>query len=292
MRELLKRRDLHHGWGNVGHAVPPGTTCHSKWHVNRGDGLMHPGKRPPCSSVPAGYVVQTDFGFCELMRKFANRSCRYMTLLREPVSRIASDWNYFCVDCAEGGSKCPARHNQTELMKRVSYNDALRRDEDGVPLSRPVNSCPRMGFVDYAKFEGNKYLQAFGGDLQAITSGHVPASQLSESAHLERAMHALHRPDMLVLITEELSHGALPMLWEDLGESMALPNIPRRNSHGHDHVPTVNETQAVGKILTMDTQLYQSIWKRPPAPPAGSAIMTESNRGGDVVDPQAAQAPP
>jgi len=291
---LLKRRDLHHGWGHVAHAVPPGTACHSKWRYSRGDGIMHPGKRPPCASVPAGYVVQTDFGFCELMRTFANRSCRYMTLLREPVSRMASDWNYFCVDCAEGGKRCPAQHNQTELMKRVSYNHALRRDEDRVPLSRPMNSCPKMGFVDFAKYEGNIYLKAFGGDLRAITSGqHVPASQLSESADLERALLALHRPDMLVLITEELSHGALPMLWEDLGESMALPNIPHRNSHGHDHVPTANETQAVGKILTVDTQLYESIPKRPPSPPpAASAIMTESNRDDVVVEPQAAQAPP
>ena len=82
------------------------------------------------------------YGFCELLSTFTDRGCRYVTLLREPVSRLVSDWNYFCIACMQNGHKCV---KDMALRDAIALNNSrLPRDDYGLPLlfSLPT-SAPR-----------------------------------------------------------------------------------------------------------------------------------------------------
>ena len=288
MRAMLDKRVHHYHWqahtpkgdAQVCHAKKPNkVTVARRTNIEH---VMRPCHRPPCAEVPDGYVVQTDFGFCEALSGFTGRRCRYVTMLREPVSRTVSGWSYFCQSCAEGGIQCVK--DKDERRQKALYNGRLQRDPDGVPLEHePLGSCPNMSLVDYAVHQGNKYTNMFGINASNYASGECvnespclsktrdPRAPCKPGA-LERAQAALRRDDMLVLLLEDLSRGGAEALWRSLNEStrgieMLSQKPPDANSHEHKHEPTAKELRALRRVLSTDVQLYNSVAYNSSRPP-------------------------
>ena len=101
-----------------------------------------------CAREPNGSVVLDDhYGLCE--RYAATRECRYLTLLRSPLERAVSAYNYFCVACAQGNAHC---------------------------TSGP-NACPNVGISEYVSWfvstgKITLYVRGLGLSLEAYPPHH------------------------------------------------------------------------------------------------------------------------
>lgn len=107
MRAALFMRAQQHNWQNWSTVVIfRGVLGNFAWDTL----ICDPRSGHDCLQVPDGYVVQSNYGFCDQIRD--GRMCRYFTIIREPVQRAISAWNYFCLQCHESGwvchrSQCP-----------------------------------------------------------------------------------------------------------------------------------------------------------------------------------------
>lgn len=230
-------------------------------------------RRLRCEGMPAGYVIETPatYGYCEL-RSLRRQGCTYMTLLREPMARVVSAWNYYCLRCAEGS--CLSR---AQRVQNAAYNAGLQRFDHrpAAPnsgTSRPRNACPNMSLVAYASLEGNRYTRTFAhaallrgrnathqpGQLGRVPMAPSPvrpvplappppsarngedrstraredAREDEEAALLSQAMATLRRPEMLVIFTEALDTSDWRALARHLGED-ANASAWRRARHMH-----------------------------------------------------------
>ena len=140
-------------------------------------------------------------------------------------------------------------------------------------MAEPRNTCPRMSVVDYAALKGNVYTDMFDLVVSTVTTINTELCDESDAARVRRrgrqpslqmAQRALLRPDMLVMFTEDLSHGGLDPLWRLLNESSnsieKLQHVGTRNAyHGQTVEPMPNETRALQMVLSSDVQLYSSV---------------------------------
>lgn len=217
LRDVLERRIEARDWTRY---TPPGenSICHAYK-------LMSASRSLPCADVPEGYVLQTLHGFCELLAAVRpERRCRYMTLLRDPIERVISEWNYFCVGCAEGGRMCA--NSTLQRMVDSTMGPAFRS------AGLPNNTCPSMSLTDYATLSGNRYTAEFsrtddtwnGAPTMPLrhsgNSGHDPWEysytpsvlsavfagwrHLGESEY-RAALARLTSPSLLVLFSETLT---------------------------------------------------------------------------------------
>ena len=153
-RNLLRARAARLGWEH------PKDVCHAKdRHRYRHASEL------TCTTLPAGAVVQTDYGYCELLHAAApHRSCQYITIVREPISRMVSSYDHFCRQCREGGKRCVSKERQMDGRLR---NEEAKRLNNGtlVGACQIMNTCPKMDFLDFAAMEGNKYVNAFANPI-------------------------------------------------------------------------------------------------------------------------------
>jgi len=183
VRHQLERLSALKGWGTNS---PLGT--------NVGSGevrqiLLH---RPANGhAVPAQRVVYgaLSMGLCEL---WPRSPCVYFTLLREPVSRLFSEWAYFCVHGAEGrkrwlpawkrGGECPLsaiewleEHTNpnllTTLLARGDWAEC--GDRCGVRQAKATltHPCLRYLLLDRIQDGFNRIAQASGGQIKLVEEG-------------------------------------------------------------------------------------------------------------------------
>ena len=77
---------------------------------NKGQERLRNARFGNCTGSPAGTVILgADLGYCELVAN--TRSCRYFTAMREPVSRLLSQYDYFCRDCNDSMTHSRVRGN-------------------------------------------------------------------------------------------------------------------------------------------------------------------------------------
>ena len=139
-----------------------------------------------------------------------DRPCHYFTILREPVARLVSAYNYFCLSCSEDGKFCHALPRNTSA-----------------PHFNAV--CPNMPFLEFASIFANMYTWHFSGRWHPASwqrefyggymQGFARDAPLTE-ADLAAAKTALNASDMLVLLTDELSD-ASPSAWDKLDAWLA-----------------------------------------------------------------------
>lgn len=282
-RNLLRARAARLGWEH------PKDVCHAKdRHRYRHASEL------TCTTLPAGAVVQTDYGYCELLHAAApHRSCQYITIVREPISRMVSSYDHFCRQCREGGKRCVSKERQMDGRLR---NEEAKRLNNGtlVGACQIMNTCPKMDFLDFAAMEGNKYVNAFANPIHmtspawrnisndasndANSSGnsscsitHVwgikPGGAATSSAVIsrsdfERACDAVKKLT-LVIDTYHLSdtgHAALASLLRDPLVVDKSGTVPRANVHKKSHkVFEPNESQIASlhqNALRWDLKLW------------------------------------
>lgn len=263
MRQVLSERAEKHGWQQ--HSGPQGL-CHAKsLEFTHGQGVTRPAlQQPPCADVEAGAVVQTDFGYCALLG--LSRPCRYMTLLRDPIAMIISAYNWFCVNCHEGGIQCP--NNETIRAER-------QKQQQETPRAYPELSCPNMSIVQYARHYSNPFTRQFSGKRAFCARNGVPqdASMLKEcSVHLtdvdyQAAARVVADEQTLVLRLESMwlgnstaNYSGMRRLAHFLQEPDLLKHTPViRNAHSHDYKPTQEELQELRRIQRFDLRLYEEV---------------------------------
>ena len=167
------------------------------------------------------------------------RACSYVTLIREPVSRLLSAWRYFCVECQEGFF-C---RNKTQLR------------------------CPDTDVVTWARFENNVLTRRFGvlrpsghDFFHVRTSRRGFLDDRIGDAEVARAAAVLSAPNMTVLWTDELSTRAAATIAARLGPTsragrgIAAVRFP---DHQRPAPPLSSATRAeLCHILRYDCALY------------------------------------
>ena len=147
-----------------------------------------------CVHVPPGSVVQDNaYGLCELMPQ---RPCRYLVVLREPLARMVSSYNYYCASCADGNAFCP---------------------RDSLP-------CPNMTLLDFAHgMLRHPRADAFP-PMYVTQLGLTSGQQFSNVA----AVRDRERHDQLTMARARLSHGRMAVFTlETLGREAHLRRFVR-----------------------------------------------------------------
>lgn len=203
--------------------------------------------QPDCADEPTDSVVQvTNPGFCEALQ--GSRPCSYITLLREPISRMVSEYNYWCLDC-----KDHVNHQGIFCLKGYHCPDSL-------------------SITDWARRHGNDYTRRLAtrtgsehlADNFYADTGFL-SSELTE-ADFQAALSVLQADNMLVLWIEELQEGAngkpsgLHQLSEFLADNTVLDQVPMdKNRHEHTYQPTAKELKELKEILHYDIRLYEAL---------------------------------
>lgn len=259
MREVLRHRGEMKGFRKYN---GPDGLCHNKpidWTVPRDQAVL-------CSDVEDDYVVQTEYGFCH--RLHHSRPCRYMTLLRNPIDVIISEYNWFCRDCMEGGRQCVPKAEQVARKQILEEN----------PQSTPQLTCPNMLITDYAKHYRNQYTMQFSGkkifcsrtgEPQKSTAFRDCSETLSEVDY-QAALQTLTSPNILVLRLETLWEGipgVSPPGITKLAEFLQDPELSGRaevhkNKHKKSYMPTDAELAELRRILSFDIRLYEDMRRR------------------------------
>ena len=195
------------------------------------------------------------------------RPCFYFTLMREPVARLISAYNYFCLTCSDNGNYC-----------RPDLTAGLFR-----------GACPRMQFLEWATIHANQYTWHWSGHFamraeesgvndayfRGSLRGFVDRPPLTD-ADFAAATRTLAAPNMLVLRTEQLDI----LGWDKLAAWLAgtraarlLGIVARQrsavgsangtvvkfNNGSWVYTPTAAEKERVCVVNHFDCKLYGSV---------------------------------
>lgn len=259
------------------HAIACGDDTGGKNHAHRNAHSNTPGQPWLCDTrlstesrglddprcANRDVVVGDGFGSCARVQP-STRPCSYFTILREPMSRLMSEWRYFCLGCAEGRKFCG-------------------RDV--------TTSCPNMSIAEWAARQPNQYTRHFGqawarhvpandsygrayycSYVSGFTKrgcGAAPAEQGPppplEERDLERAVVALTAPDMLTLWTDQLDTptegwGRLVgrLSGTRAGKALAMAKLPTpvNVAHINHDEPPARELRAACAINAFDCRLF------------------------------------
>ena len=128
--------------------------------------------------------------------------CRYFTLLREPIARAVSSYDYFCQGCAEHSRFCsggdPDRDQELVAESvQVKKNGTPRKTPAVVPpwVGRQGHSmglsCPDMSLLEWTRAWGNLYVSELSGyNLElAAANPTTAAAEWCSADHWARNMH-------------------------------------------------------------------------------------------------------
>mmetsp|Transcript_24392 Transcript_24392/g.70372 ORF Transcript_24392/g.70372 Transcript_24392/m.70372 type:complete len:328 (+) Transcript_24392:64-1047(+) len=265
LAHVLAQRHKEHGWAKDRFSVRG--LCRAKreqlhWKTR---------KLPHCHKQPDGAVIATDFGYCDLLR--STRECRYMTVLREPIARMISSYNYFCLRCSEGGKACAKAQGPGAV------------------------TCPKMSIVQFAKHFGNEYVRMFAGkDRRLCQQSLIHASNITslksstmaegiddvwtmdmisrqscradfehagdqdDESDYQHAVQVLTKSSTLVLCSRSLlpdDASGLQQLAHFLHDNtLEKKQLPLIHSLPYLYKPTDDEIREISKILDSDSRLY------------------------------------
>jgi hypothetical protein len=218
--------------------------------------------------------VNSEMGFCDAVFKAHGRPCHHVTLLREPVARLLSDYAYFCQACSEQGRFCL---RGGKLAQAAAHNAKLSRDARGIPLASTVLACPNMTVVDFAALRGNMYVDHFAVEAPAWSSGRrgiilpSPCVMRVGSSELAMALRTIQQRVTLVLFTEHLSCSLQKLsAWlqqlraPDLGASQrgGAKGVTQANKNVHNTgIMNISQERLslVKHILRWDSILYDKV---------------------------------
>jgi len=243
--------------------------------------ILAPEMLPRCDPS-AEVVVGAEFGACSILRK--ERPCSYIVLLREPIDRLISEYNYMCRDCRDKAKFCSCAeagcNTNISLGKEPRAQTKCKVCGHATAQLRfsPV-MCPRMSFLDWARYVANQYTRHFarswssaGLYYNAYFSGFdgLPPVTADDVA---AAAAALGAPDMHLLWTDELDGGGwkkVASLFQGSAFGVAFEqDLAQKdtehaseghvNAHEHTFVPTDEELEQARRILRFDLLLYEEL---------------------------------
>ena len=209
------------------------------------------------ASLQEATLAQGKYGLCNLMwARGLSRRCTYFTLLREPLARLKSSYDYFCKSCAEGSRYC---------------KNPLLAGRSGV-------ACPKMSLLDFAYLEGNVYTHEFSGAYACGPCDDATSERPYPEACADAAL-PIHRGALLAAAKVNLGVSVFPLILEelDIGSLHAHMNFSNsfkpppyfftRNEHvnhtrpsdeggGTGHALEAIEEE-VRHVLQEDVQLYE-----------------------------------
>ncbi|KAJ8601161.1 hypothetical protein CTAYLR_008281 [Chrysophaeum taylorii] len=162
--------------------------------------------------------------------KLNRRPCDYFTLLRDPLDRLVSAYNYFCRDCEEEGRQC-----------------------GGVEAPNYL-TCPNMTLAAYASYFGNVYTRAFSSVSKPVRPPDPEFWDIGPT-HLDKARDFLTSRVLAIFMDDTDLHHLSTLLRAD------IRNLPKSNPHAHklhfdpDQLKTIERT-----YLRYDKLLYD--WAR------------------------------
>ena len=173
----LESRAHQHGWASHavslrGHKGPfiNTTLCYQE-HLPEGC----------CVRSPNGTVVHdVRHGLCAYA---GARTCRYLVLLREPIARAVSAYNFFCVACSQSNGHCDPPH--TPACPNISIAHYVREATGHGPGRGPLLKL---------------YSEHLGNRRGALEDGRLAAER--ERAFV-RAKERLRNPDRLLAMPLE-----------------------------------------------------------------------------------------
>lgn len=268
MRQLLSARAAKHDW----HTYPGSQGMCTAKPLNLSSTSL-----PQCSDVERSNVVQTDFGYCNLLQ--GARSCKYMTLVREPLDMMVSRYNYYCLACAENGTECPG-FTETGEVDTVARDRFLRKrksEQDPRMASRPILTCPNMSLVDYARYAGNIYTGMFSGrktlcdqdyftNISTGNEAYMACRNTLNTGDFRKALaFPMNKQNLILrlesLYSEDIQPNGVDQLAAFLHEGdMALSaHAVLRNKNKHQYTPSIEEKKELRNILIYDVLLYATI---------------------------------
>eukprot|EP00937_MAST-01D_sp_MAST-1D-sp2_P006167 g6167.t1 len=258
MREMLVK---------AGSAMPGPSSnalCDVRKHGRRdGEGLKLR-KEVALGSLDCPLSAQVGLGLFHGSCRDVQRPCSYFTLLREPMSRLLSEYNYFCRGCMEDHKWCHPKSKE-----RAAFLNSLD------------HRCPNMPFLEWVRLVPNMYTWTFARPwavweetpqtppllyysyMKGYT-GHRPLTDVD----VQRALAVLTAPDMHIIWTETLDHEGWPWLLSRLGGSplgRALLRVIRNqgarhsNKHKHSYKPTAAEMREARYHMRFDLKLYKAL---------------------------------
>jgi hypothetical protein len=202
----------------------------------------------------ADVMIGGNFGDCAVI---APRRCSYFAVLRDPIDRLISEYNYFCKECKE----------QKKFCSKTGPNHI-----DGID-----HMCPHMPFLTWANRHSNQYTHHFSrswpnGAFYHSYSHEFKGLPLLKQTDLDAAVASLSAPNMLLLFLEELNQVGFPKLVASLsgtpgGEAMAkwLTNSTTLHKNrgsknkASNYTPTTHELVVARNILALDCKLYKQL---------------------------------
>ena len=208
------------------------------------------------------------------------QSCSYVVTLREPISRLISEYNYFCLQCLDSGKFC---------LTQVGGGLYHGREKTWLKAS----TCPHMSFEDWASNHSNQYVHHFsrfgnsshlsdGSYYRSYMAGFQDQPLLTES-DVEKAAETLSANNMILIWTDELNSsgweriaatmegtpasaaGARLMQWRSGSmpavEAATMESASRANNRASSYTfyPTDAQKQRACKINALDCKLYAAL---------------------------------
>ena len=239
VQAILAQRAARYGWRTFG-----GGPCHPETRGRTdADGSCH--------SVANGDVValfaSTHDGatpsiqYCERVP----RPCRYITLLRHPISRLLSSYSYFCEGCAEGGRQCRGWQDPERL------------------------TCPNMTRTAYAAYFGDLYTQTFAPKGLRMLGPEYSGLR----SPVDLADYFLRSVFVMLYEVDFKAERPLARFAAWTGDRWLATQVSDeayREDGGGATLPE-GESAAIRKMLRNDLELWTRVSSRATLPPAGTA---------------------
>lgn len=219
--------------------------------------LINP-KTLPCASQPDGAVILSLYhGYCDMLG--GARPCREMTLLRDPIDRLISEYSYFCQSCSEQRLRCKLHSGEQEDWEK---------HHPGQPMP-PL--CPNISLIEWAKRHDNPYTRRFSKldshDLMRRAWTNAGHQFDVGMLHAKSALQSLMSPNMLVLFLEDFDEGlpGQPTGLERLSSFLKIDLPPKlttlnlNTAKNQKYKPTLHEFYQLRDIMRYDVQLYEGL---------------------------------
>ena len=169
-------------------------------------------------------------GEFDIRRTIAPKQIKFFTVLRDPLERLDSAYNYFCADCQEEGRQC--KMSKTNASMPIYYDYHL--------------FCPEMTIYDYAIAFQDIYVRAFSHATETVGLSYV-----STQTDFDNAVQWIRDAQPYIIFSSDFT-GADP--FRPLGDFLEnddirhLRGIPRSNVHSHvfsappDAIASINST--------------------------------------------------